>query len=97
MAGDNIVYDFNGIDSLSAQIAAFVNDMNQTLGEVDRQFQGLLAAGWSGAAADAFQGCSANWHRNAEKMAETLNRLGTTVGNAAVNMRQADQQAAARF
>jgi WXG100 family type VII secretion target len=97
MSSDNLVYDFNGINSLAGSIAAFVAQMNEHLGEVDRTFNNLLANGWSGAGADAFQGCSLKWHSNADQMATTLQTLSTKVGNAAVNMQQADAAAAARF
>jgi WXG100 family type VII secretion target len=94
---DNLVYDFNGIDSLSGSIAAFVSQMNEHLSEVDRTFNDLLANGWSGAGANALQGCSNKWHSNADQMAQTLQTLSQRVGNAAVNMQAADAAAAARF
>jgi WXG100 family type VII secretion target len=92
-----MIYNFDGINSVSASIATFVNDMNETLSQVDRTFGNLLADGWSGPAADAFQGCSQKWHDNANQMATTLQQLSQKVGDAAVNMHQADQAAAARF
>jgi WXG100 family type VII secretion target len=92
-----IVYNFDGISSVSGQITAFVGDLNGTLSDVDRTFQNLLADGWAGRGADAFQGASVKWHASANQMAETLQRLATKVGGAAVNMQQADQAAAARF
>ncbi|OLB67298.1 MAG: hypothetical protein AUI10_00445 [Actinobacteria bacterium 13_2_20CM_2_72_6] len=95
--GSDIVYDFNGINTLSGQVATFVSQMNEHLDEVDRIFKGLLADGWSGQAATAFQDCSTRWHGGATQMAMTLQGLSQKVGNAAVNMQQADQQAAARF
>ena len=95
--GENLVYDFNGINSLAGAITAFVAQMNEHLAQVDRTFNNLLAHGWSGAAADAFQGCSTKWHANADQMANTLQTLSTRVGNAAGNMQQADAAAAARF
>jgi WXG100 family type VII secretion target len=94
---DNLVYDFNGITSLSGSIGAFVAQMNEHLAEVDRTFNNLLANGWTGAGADAFHGCSVKWHSNANQMASTLQTLSAKVGNAAVNMQQADASAAARF
>ena len=94
---DSLVYDFHGISSLSGSIGAFVTQMNQHLDEVDRTFKNLLANGWSGAGADAFQGCSVKWHSGADQMATTLQSLATKVGNAAANMQQADAAAAARF
>ena len=94
---DDLVYDFNGISSLSGSITAFVSQMNEHLAEVDRTFNNLLANGWSGGAADAFQGCSSRWHTNADQMAQTLHTLSQKVGDAAANMQQADAAAAARF
>jgi WXG100 family type VII secretion target len=94
---DDLVYDFNGINSLSGSITAFVTQMNEHLNEVDRTFNNLLANGWQGAGADAFQGQSQKWHSNADQMATTLQTLSQKVGNAAVNMQQADAAAAARF
>ncbi|HKT03693.1 MAG TPA: WXG100 family type VII secretion target [Rugosimonospora sp.] len=92
-----MVYNFEGINSVSGSIATFVNDMNETLNQVDTTFRNLLQDGWSGPAADAFAGCSQKWHQNADQMAQTLQQLSQKVGNAAVNMQQADQAAAARF
>jgi WXG100 family type VII secretion target len=95
--GDAIVYDFGGISTVAGQIEAFVADMNQTLADVDKKFTNLLTNGWTGAAADAFGALSQRWHKDADQMANTLRRLSTAAGNAAVNMQQADQQAAAQF
>ncbi len=94
---DPLVYNFDGINSAAASITTFVNDMNETLGQVDKTFGNLLADGWTGPSADAFAGCSRKWHESANQMAETLQQLSQKVGNAAVNMQQADQHAAARF
>lgn len=94
---DDLVYDFNGISSLSGSIAAFVSQMNEHLNEVDRTFKNLLTNGWTGAGADAFQGCSDRWHANADQMAQTLQTLSQKVGDASVNMQAADAAAAARF
>jgi WXG100 family type VII secretion target len=94
---DPLVYNFDGINSAAASITTFVNDMNETLGQVDKTFRDLLQDGWSGPAADAFAGQSQKWHQNADQMAQTLQQLSQKVGNAAVNMQQADQSAAARF
>ena len=92
-----IAYNFDGIDSLAGQIAAFVGQMNSTLEEVDRTFQNLLANDWHGAGADAFGPASEKWHSNANQMAETLQNLSTKLSNSAMNMHQADAAAAARF
>lgn len=92
-----MLYNFDGIQSVSGSIATFVSQMNQTLSDVDSVFRNLLAEGWSGAGADAFQGASQTWHRKADEMAQTLHMLAQKVGSAAVNMQQADQAAAARF
>jgi WXG100 family type VII secretion target len=99
MSGNSgvIVYDFGGIDTLAAQIEAFVADMNGTLADVDAKFRTLLANGWSGSGADAFGVQSTQWHRKADEMATTLRRLSAAAGSAAVNMQQADAAAAARF
>ncbi len=92
-----IAYNFEGINSVSGSIAAFVRDMNETLNQVDTTFRNLLAEGWTGTTAEAFAGCSQKWHHNADQMAQTLQHLAQKVGNAAVNMQQADQAAAAKF
>ena len=94
---DSIVYDFSGIDTLGGSINSFVNHMNEKLDEVDRTFKALLANGWQGAGAEAFNGCSAKWHASAAQMATTLHQLSVKVGNAAANMAAADAAAAARF
>jgi len=92
-----IVYDFGGIDSMAGQINSFVAQMNGTLAGVDAKFRSLLAAGWTGAGADAFGVQSARWHKDADAMAATLQRLSAAAGNAAMNMQQADAAAASRF
>ena len=92
-----IVYNFDGIDSLSGQIAAFVTQMNTTLQEVERTFENLLANDWHGAGADAFGPARQKWHDNAEQMAQTLQNLAAKLSNSAMNMHQADAAAAARF
>jgi WXG100 family type VII secretion target len=97
MSSEDIVYNFGGIDTVSGSITAFVNHLNEKLDEVDRTFKNLLAQGWQGAGADAFQGASAKWHGSADQMANTLHSLSAKVGSAAVNMQQADAAAAARF
>jgi WXG100 family type VII secretion target len=94
---DNIVYNFSGIDSISGQIVGFVNHMNEKLDEVDRTFKNLLANGWEGQGANAFNGCSAKWHSSAGEMASTLQQLSAKVGKAGTDMAQADAAAAARF
>lgn len=95
--GQPMIYNFEGITTLSGSISTFVKDMNETLGQVDTTFRNLLSEGWSGAGAEAFAGCSQKWHHNADQMAQTLQHLAQKVGNAAVNMQQADQAAAAKF
>ncbi len=90
-------YNFEGISSIAASITAFVSDMEGTLDNVDSTFRTLLADGWAGTGAAAFEGCSHRWHQSAGQMAHTLQQLSTKVGNAAANMQQADQAAAARF
>jgi WXG100 family type VII secretion target len=92
-----IAYNFDGIDSLSGQIATFVSQMNETLAEVDRTFQNLLANDWHGAGADAFGPARDKWNSNAQQMAETLQNLAGKLSNSAMNMHQADAAAAARF
>jgi WXG100 family type VII secretion target len=95
--GDALVYNFDGINTVAGQVAAFTADMNAQLADVDKTFQNLLADGWQGAGANAFQGASVAWHKSADQMTQTLQQLAQKVGNAAVNMQQADQAAAARF
>jgi WXG100 family type VII secretion target len=99
MAGDadDLLYNYEGIDTVSEAIVAFVNQMNANLDEVDTKFKNLLAHGWGGAGADAFQVESQKWHMAAAEMAQTLHTLSTKIGDAAITMRQVDIQAAARF
>jgi WXG100 family type VII secretion target len=92
-----MVYDFGGIESISARVKSFVDDMNNTLGEVDSEFGRLLANGWSGSGARAFEAHSRKWHGQATQMAETLTRLAHKVSNAGSNMLDADNRAAASF
>jgi WXG100 family type VII secretion target len=95
--GDNLVYNFGGIDTMAGSIASFVAQMNADLAEVDQKFQHLVGEGWHGKAAESFYACSQKWHQGADQMAQTLQKLSSAVGTAGANMAQADQQAAARF
>lgn len=97
MSDGSMLYNFDGINSVSGSITTFVSQMNQTLNDVDTVFRNLLSDGWTGKGADAFNTASQTWHRKADEMAQTLHQLAQKVGNAAVNMQQADQAAAARF
>jgi WXG100 family type VII secretion target len=94
---DPIVYSFPGIESVSAAIGDFVRQMHEHLSEVERTFNGLVTDGWTGAGADAFGGCAKRWNDNAGQMALTLGDLGRAVGEASLNMLQADHAAAATF
>jgi WXG100 family type VII secretion target len=96
-ASDDLLYNYAGIDTVAGAISSFVSQMNANLDEVDAKFKNLIAAGWHGAGANAFQGKSAQWHAAANEMATTLQRLSTKVGDAAVHMQAADNAAAARF
>jgi WXG100 family type VII secretion target len=96
-ASDDLLYQYAGIDTVAGAISSFVAQMNANLDEVDGKFKNLIAQGWHGAGANAFQGKSAQWHAAANEMASTLQQLSTKVGNAAVNMQAADSAAAARF
>jgi len=92
-----LVYDFAGMDTITASINAFVADMNANLDDVDRTFQAMLDSGWHGTGSDKFAPCSQRWHANAAALAATLQDLAKRVGNAAANMAAADAAAAARF
>jgi WXG100 family type VII secretion target len=99
MAGDanDLLYQYEGIDTVKEAIMVFVKTMNENLNEVDAKFKNLIANGWHGAGADAFEGESRKWHMSANEMAETLNNLGITVGDAAINMRETDIRLAGLF
>jgi WXG100 family type VII secretion target len=97
MPSDHINYSFAEIESVQAVINQFVQQMNSNLSDVDTKFKNLIADGWHGSGADAFQAQSAKWHQGANNMAQTLQTLAQKVGNASVNMEAADRAAAARF
>lgn len=97
MSGDNILYSFGTIESTQTLINQFVAQMNEHLNQVDSKFKTLLADGWTGSGANAFQAKSQQWHTSADQMAQTLQQLASAVGNASVNMQQADHAAATRF
>jgi len=94
---DDLVYNFDGIDTVAMSIDAFVSQMYDHLAEVDTAVLDLLADGWTGITADAFDEQSRAWHQSAEDMAKTLHELGKRVGDASVNMQLADNRASARF
>jgi WXG100 family type VII secretion target len=94
---DDLVYDFAGIDTITASINTFVADMNANLAEVDKTFQDMLDVGWSGQGSDKFYPCKVRWHNNADALNATLQDLAKKVGNAAANMAAADAAAAAKF
>ncbi|MGA8118185.1 MAG: WXG100 family type VII secretion target [Actinocatenispora sp.] len=97
MPSDELAYDFAGIDNVKGLITAFVSDMNEQLGAVDKKFTSLIHDGWQGKAADQFHARSQEWHKQAGNMAQTLHQLSNAVGNAGVNMAAADAAAAAKF
>jgi WXG100 family type VII secretion target len=95
---DDLLYNYEGISSVSGAIESFVGQMNANLDEVDAVFRNLLANGWGGSTgASAFQAQSTKWHAGANEMATTLRSLSTKVGDAGINMRQMDQSVANRF
>jgi len=94
---DDLRYNFAAIESVQAAVNQFCDQMDSHLAEVDGKFQGMLSDGWSGPAADAFQGASQKWHKGAENMRLTLTQLAGKVGNASVNFQQADHDAMLRF
>jgi WXG100 family type VII secretion target len=97
MSGDSIVYQFGGIESVAGAIQSFVGQMNSKLDEVDGTFNSLIANGWSGQGADAFQQCKQQWHQGAQDMAQTLHSLSQKVNEASTQMAQADSAAARNF
>jgi WXG100 family type VII secretion target len=96
---DDLLYNYEGINSVSGAIESFIHQMNTNLEEVEATFRNLLAHGWGGerGGADAFRAQSAKWHTGAAEMATTLRSLSTTVLNSGINMRQMDQTVANRF
>lgn len=96
-ASDDLKYNFAAIESVQAAINQFCDQMDAHLNEVDGKFKGMLQDGWTGPAADAFQGASDKWHKGADNMRTTLNLLASKVGNASVNFQQADHRASLRF
>ena len=95
---DDLLYNYEGISSVSGAIEAFVAQMNANLDEVDAVFKNLLANGWGGSeGAAAFQAQSAKWHTGADDMATTLRTLSTKVGDAGINMKALDSKVASRF
>lgn len=94
---DDLLYNYDGIDSVAGAITSFVHQMNANLDEVDVKFKTLIHNGWHGAGADAFTGQSAKWHAAANEMAATLQKLSAKTGDASIHMRQVDARSAARF
>ena len=95
---DDLLYNYEGISSVSGAIESFVAQMNANLDEVDAVIRNLLANGWGGSeGAAAFQAQSAKWHSGANEMAVTLRSLSTKVGDAGINMKSLDQNVANRF
>jgi WXG100 family type VII secretion target len=97
MSDGELIYDFNGINTITDSINTFVSDMNANLADVDSTFQTMLNNGWHGKGSDKFAPCSKRWHDNADALTQTLHQLGAKAGNAAANMAAADAAAAARF
>jgi WXG100 family type VII secretion target len=95
---DDLLYNYEGISSVSGAIEAFVSQMNANLDEVDATFRNLIHNGWGGSqGAAAFHAQSKKWHAGAAEMATTLRSLSTKVGDAGIHMRQMDQTVANRF
>jgi len=95
---DDILYNYDGISTVSGAIEAFVSQMNQNLEEVEATFRNLLANGWGGSeGAAAFETQKTKWRQGADEMATTLRSLSTKVGDAGINMKSLDGQVASRF
>lgn len=99
MSGDGqmVVYNFSGIDNTSALVEKFVSEMNETLESLTSEFRALLQDGWTGAGAGAFGECHARWTTSANDLAASLRLLAVRARDAAINMQEADNQAAAGF
>lgn len=89
--GSDLVYNYGAIDGMVAQLQSFVNALDTRLSnDVDREFKNLLAHGWSGSAADSFQGASAQWHAKVAEMNAALTQLHGAVGSSGTDMSSTD-------
>lgn len=97
MGGDIIQIHYGAVESVQAAINQFCGQMESELNTVDRKFKHLLAEGWEGMSAGAFQHQSDKWHNGADRMKQTLQLLAQKVGNASTHFQQTDSKAAQAF
>ena len=88
----DLAYQYEQIEGMAAELKRFVDNLeNRLSNDVDKAFNGLLANGWSGAAADSFQTAKAEWHKRVDEMQLTLTQLKTALSTAGTDMNSTDQ------
>jgi uncharacterized protein YukE len=98
-----LVYNFEGVMSISSAVETFVARMYQDLTELETRFIDLFARvgpqgyGWFGAASNLFEAKRKAWDVAAQALAENVRVVGKHAGDAAVDMSIADVDVANRL
>jgi WXG100 family type VII secretion target len=87
----DLAYAYAAIEGMAAELKTFVGTLETRLAnDVDRQYNNLLANGWSGAAADSFQTAKQVWHGKVIEMNTTLTQLQGALSTAGTDMSATD-------
>jgi WXG100 family type VII secretion target len=94
----DLAYAYEQIEQMAGQLKNFVGQLEARLsGDVDREFKNLVANGWTGKGANAFQNASATWHGKTLEMNTTLTQLQTALSTAGTDMSATDNSLVGLF
>lgn len=87
-----IKVNFGSLEAGQAGIKNTHGQLVTTLDELESNLQPMLQT-WDGQAREAYYQCKQEWDNAAAQMAQTLEQIGTAVGTAQQNYRQAETTA----
>lgn len=87
-----IKVNFGSLEAGRAGIAKTHGQLVSTLDDLEANLQSMLQT-WDGQAREAYYQCKSEWDSAAAAMAQTLNQIGTAVGNANENYGAAEKAA----
>jgi WXG100 family type VII secretion target len=82
------------LQSISAQLAAGKEDVQQQLATMEAKVKGLVDADWTGAASDAFRDLWDKWHTGAAQLRDALEGISGMLGQTARAYQQTEDQLA---
>ncbi|MGA8112387.1 MAG: WXG100 family type VII secretion target [Actinocatenispora sp.] len=87
-----LLYNHTTIQGACGDIDTFVNSMNTTLDDVEKDFN-RLRSNWDSDSARQFDACKKRWNDGARNIASTLLKLKLALSGASDRMNSADQRA----